>query len=924
MLSGVDYNEENNVITETGINRLIYSKVFPLFEKIVSFLSSNNYGKLYYLAYGLGKIIVKKDNLDDKWYEDNVIKAYRDVLLKYPIAKAYRNESMLNLSDCIIVAEKKEFETALYSLLTSLFPSNIVTDNHEWAQFIWKDQLRVWTSEDLCKVIESKENLTNIQLADRTVIDWYNAFLDFIAKYDERLLKEYALLPNMNGLLLKKDEKVFKQGEHITTFIIELVENLGKDLKPLLLHNEITTVNLDAKYNSQSYSAEVNRLSKSIIDDKSISTDDKVLKLLPLLSIIPNDSTRYEEDFIKKRKRIYEIITSIHQQNEVNSSIDNSLLDSSWKETDIWFETHVLEFLHKVGHLNNLPDGLNSCWLNDCLVSLNVQTSRLNEYAVLPNQNGDFCFQEKLFKDENISDALKDDIFDSIDINYKDILVHKDIDATRFSIVQSKNTRIFANELKPKFANLQNSSSGNFFRYYYHHFPQDKLDKIARYLISILPSDTTLDLYKYQKSLFDISNKILGEEINYTEQEICFDSIELWHDANVYVANQIAEKISEIGTIEKLCLSLGNCGTKNAFELLNHFYDFLLHYNIKYASMSIFPNQNGEFKVYSALKKEEGHIDDILKNIICCLVSKEDDYRTVLIDNQSILKPQVSLNIENAFSFIDGRIFELYEIPTKRKDATFIQAVHLLLEEYNQVTQKHFPKTYPIKDTILIDVVWPQEKREKLMKISNKLTDEKIETILENDAEIEELTNRVNQLENTISQLSVIQEIENKYPGFDFSTLLEILEKEQGQFSLSDVEHNVSDERKLEIGDEGECFIYEKLCAKFGEDNVHWSNKGDADNYQYKRTFQGKDYYFVRTSHDFDFKLNHNGFLFYIEVKTTVGSVKNCRDFPLFFQTKEWEWIDNNTEQASHYIIRVFDIETNPKAYFLKQTLEID
>lgn len=74
--------------------------------------------------------------------------------------------------------------------------------------------------------------------------------------------------------------------------------------------------------------------------------------------------------------------------------------------------------------------------------------------------------------------------------------------------------------------------------------------------------------------------------------------------------------------------------------------------------------------------------------------------------------------------------------------------------------------------------------------------------------------------------------------------------------------------------------------------------------------------------HDYDFIVFHNGKTIYIEVKTTVGSLNNSKDFPLIFETKEWEWIENvqNLDQESlHYIVRVFDIEGNPKVYFLKQ-----
>ena len=49
---------------------------------------------------------------------------------------------------------------------------------------------------------------------------------------------------------------------------------------------------------------------------------------------------------------------------------------------------------------------------------------RLNIYAVLPNQDGTFCCQKALFEDSGVPLELKDSIFDSIGINYKDMF-HK-------------------------------------------------------------------------------------------------------------------------------------------------------------------------------------------------------------------------------------------------------------------------------------------------------------------------------------------------------------------------------------------------------------------------------------------------------------------------------------------------------------------
>lgn len=174
-------------------------------------------------------------------------------------------------------------------------------------------------------------------------------------------------------------------------------------------------------------------------------------------------------------------------------------------------------------------------------------------------------------------------------------------------------------------------------------------------------------------------------------------------------------------------------------------------------------------------------------------------------------------------------------------------------------------------------------------------------------------------------QLSAINEILKDFPSLDFNGILSNLKQEQGEFSTERFQQTISEERKREIGDKGECFVYEILCKRFGSSNVKWSNYAPNNESARIVIFDDKDYRLVTTSHDFDFVVLYNEKTIYIEVKTTIGTIHNCKDFPLIFEPKEWEWINNNDDtNALHYIVRVFDIEGSPKAYFLKQMLDME
>lgn len=748
LLSGQNWDEEHNNISEVGINQIIYSKVYSLYDNLVSYLSSNSYGKLYLLANGLKKA-KEHDKLDEKWYSENVIKNYRDVLLKYPVVEPYANKELKKIADCIFVKESKN-ENEVFSLLTSLYPDKLIKDNLEWSQFVWEEGLDIWNTENLCKNIEEKNNWNNITLEEGVAVtDWYNKFLTHVQTYDERDLKKYALLPNMNGELKKIDAENFKQGEKVSAFIIDLLVKLGKDVKPILLHSDVTAVSLDSKYNSQSYSADLNRLAKNIIDEDNQTTI--VSRLMPLISIIPNAEEKYSSEFRNQRKRFFEICTSLYSITDAVSITDNSILDAAWKEVDTWFVSRVLNSLKSLGALSKLPSGLDAKWLNDALLALNIQITNLDAFEVLPNQEGNFCAHKNLYKDAGVPEELKNDIFKSADLNYKEILLHKDIDASAFSVNQNKTITSFAADLKSKFATTNSYVYGNYFREKYHYKPQDVLDKIALYVVSLLPKDKESELYKYQRDIFDVSKEILPSQTNF-EGDISFDSSDLWLSANEYVCSQIEETISSMGTLDAINTSLGKVGEVKIWEILNKYYRFLSHANISYSHLSIFPNQNGVLKSFCDLNKDEGNIGDLLKNVISLLVDPETDYRNVLMDSRSCLQPQSVIGAINAYKLIDDKVYEYYQLPAQWEDDNYINAVHELIEVWKeqsgQFNETNFPKTKPIEDSIVLNVVWKKEKRELLMNVSSKLTDEQIQIIIENSAQIGGLTDKVKQLED--------------------------------------------------------------------------------------------------------------------------------------------------------------------------------
>jgi hypothetical protein len=228
-----------------------------------------------------------------------------------------------------------------------------------------------------------------------------------------------------------------------------------------------------------------------------------------------------------------------------------------------------------------------------------------------------------------------------------------------------------------------------------------------------------------------------------------------------------------------------------------------------------------------------------------------------------------------------------------------------------------FLKTYKDRKNLSYDYIYDAETKARFSQMNDNYSSDEIEILIENKDFVKKMLQS--------SDLMTIQKIIEEFPDTDFKSILNILRREQGEFNLERFQQNISDERKRDIGDKGECFVYEMLCSRFGSVNVRWSNYAPNDENARIVSFNGKDYRLNTTTHDFDFVVSHNGKTIFIEVKTTVGNIKYSKDFPLIFETKEWEWIDvNSTDNAQHYIVRVFDVENNPKAYFLKQELRVE
>lgn len=774
ILNGITRDEEKNVITEVGINQKILCKLPDIFNVIVAYLSKNSFNSFFNLCNGL-KSLKDHEKLDKDWYKKSVVSVLREILTSYPIVTPLSTSgTLLRLSDCIIIKESdQESEDTLLNLLTSLYPEKLVADNSKWAHILWKDdKIRLWTTDDVCADIEARSSMDSLDdVSDNDKFVWYNNFLAFVLSQDELLLKKYALLPNMNGTFLKKDKEGFKQGEGVTSVVLDVLAKLDGDMRPLLLHESITTVSLDSKFNSTSYSAKMNSLAKYIIDNTTYNDVAKLEKLKPIISINVSDSNKYEQDFITKRSRIFTITKELFQWHDAQMVADNSLNKASWEETDKWLINYIISTIESKKSLVNLPVGLGAKWLNDTILSLSITLATMNNKAIVPNQNGTFCLSKNLFIDNGIPEVLKNDVFGKIGLSYKDILLDNAIDLKSLGKTSAKGIADFATDLSNATFGYQSWNNSATYNSYalYRKYGEETLRQVALYLIQVLPiiSSENENVSITQTALKKIARYFLRGKCEGIEESIEVVDNKLWLRINEFICRDIVSVIEKKANT-KTFLAEFSTSDDELFENLNVLYKYMESRNFQFSNKAIYPNQAGTFVAKDKLYKEAENIDKTLKDIIALISDEADNFYNILIAPRCLATISKQKNSADAYTYIDGRVKELYSNNSNWEDENFRNAARLLIDEWgesnkNLFDENHFPKVYPIKDSVSMNVVWTKNERQQMQTLKNSLNEEDLTELVTHIADFKDLSSRNKELEDENTRLKL--EIERLKSG---------------------------------------------------------------------------------------------------------------------------------------------------------------
>lgn len=808
-----EHKELGTIITVRGINRVILKESIDLFDSLVSYLCKNGYHKLYLLAKGLKLTPDIEKNFDKDWFEKEITLPYRDVLKKYAVVETDSVNKKLfnddNTPNIIIPSGNKDVRQKIYSLATELFPTNLPLEKYasNWAFLAWSD-CGLLKKEDLCKFVSGKVNSSNLPS-----YEWINKFLTFIKETDEALLKEYALVPNSNGDLISLEEQDFFEGVELTEFMLDTLLSLGLDLKPKLLNKNITAIRLPIKIDIKGISVKIDEQADIIIKDKDLTIVEKVEKLLPLINIIPTDTDKYSKGFIEKQKTINGFVQSVFGNLQIEEQNNNDILEKGWSSTNIWLIAQLLDSVAEYKSINSLPERISDKiqWLNNFIefVSKEIKEGKLDEVAIIPNQDGDFCFKTDLSVDDNIPETFKSEQAVNFGLILKDSLLHKEINSIIISRKKDINTVI---EL-----------INNIFR------NADNLD-FAIYLVHLIPDESSSILHNSQKKLLELVMKYDYETCkSHNKSEIHCSNEDLWSRANNNVIKSYKARIEGDKTIKGLSIYLTEQSGKSydngdATIFLNDFYDYLSSMKIPIDG-NIVPNQNGVFCTIDDLYKDNGILKE-LKDILC-LVNSDKDYRNILADTSLSIQPAHSKTTKDIAEIIDE------EIKTKYKtrdiwegNEDFKKAVELLAEYFrrNRNPNDVFGYAWNQRDSIELNVLWSDADREILQ--SYRKGEFGIEQVKQKDNEIALLREENLKLKTKNEELEKLlaekEEIENE------KNVLEVLLREIVKSDPNSSEIEIIQE-KIKIKDDEISAIGDTTISISYDNDISVSDQKEAN-----------------------------------------------------------------------------------------------
>jgi len=682
ILEGNEYNDDG-VLSNAGINKLIFRKAQKMFETLLESVSQNDIIKnRFLLTRGLCSCPDNIEKFDYDWYEECFIKPMRNILIKYPIV--WNGETFVKITDIHLpwfkyekYNNKEDVKKLAYEFIAKVYNHKVPTfeETLNFENNIWEHENKIkYTTMKKCiqnlseyKNIKTLIEKSNINSED--VWHWMDDILLFIDKYHPFYLREYKIIPNMkedfvelaNGLTTSKD---------VPDNMIECIEKLGIKWKSNHINKKII------KYNP----FEDHKINNVIFEIKD-NFKEWSSKILILISYIPYDNE--DEAFVQKRLTIYQLCSviwddSIPRHENKGNGFPKELWDGV---DDIIFK----ELIRKIENNKNLGGDFTIDYMNQFLECVSHYYSEFKNYSIVPNQNGKFCKINDLYKDDNIPSLFTKYIKECFNKDIADELIDEHLTSIE-SLVNNryKNISDYIKIVNDCFR-LEEYSDIN-------------KQEASRKLIRIIPKESEPnveeindDWQNNQRKLFEIFKiftKITDSSIEIERTE---RNKELWRYVNKYIYNDIKTVIEGYNDVESLVKYLGIEKSKY-FEYMNVIIKIFSSKNI---IGRVIPNQYEE--ICELKKFNNGYIRNNLYNE-GIQNSDNDDIELISEEIKDIAR---DLNYDVRKKLIHSNIERISDIPPiTERDVN--GKIAKIIEEINEkdISQRSDPKFIKILDRL--------------------------------------------------------------------------------------------------------------------------------------------------------------------------------------------------------------------------------
>jgi hypothetical protein len=390
------YLEEQG--TESVTDQSFFKEAVELFCILLNFAINTNCINLYNLA--KTKLPEKRDSFSQDWFKANIQKPIRTQLLKSEIVQTETSRIVLENALFPYAAESKIEK--VWHLAKFLHKDKLpkLEHIHEWHKIIdttWDKDLR-YDLKKMVVEIASHSNIANLMsrvgLGEQETLSWLNSVIEFVVSEDEKLLTDCAIIPNQYGDFRKKEN--LWADESVPKELKDVLKILQEDWRTSLQHKSILAYQPTSKKGIDDIISRIN----TIIKANSVSTIKTAV--LDLLSCFPNSN-----ELPKERNEFWSFARDFYPNTPDKKGLENWAKSVAvWEECDKWFIRNLIYDISQYQNISRLTTYLNSdslTWLHKFINFVSKQRfeTHLNDYAILPNQNGDFRKKKDLFVDED-------------------------------------------------------------------------------------------------------------------------------------------------------------------------------------------------------------------------------------------------------------------------------------------------------------------------------------------------------------------------------------------------------------------------------------------------------------------------------------------------------------------------------------------